>query len=216
MRLLLTGFEPFGGETLNPSAEVVHAIEAERLPGIDLHTSILPVRGRISFERLLPLIDDLEPDAWIGLGEAGGRPQVSVERVAINLLVDRNDPMHPNEEQTLVNGGPAAYFTRWPVTALVRHMADAGVRVAVSNTAGTYICNEVTYVTLHHLATASGWAGRNMTAGFVHLPYLPEQVATKAAGTPSMSLEMQVRSVRLAIEFVSAPHHAGTRTAAFG
>ncbi len=200
MRLLLTGFEPFGGETVNPSAEVVRGIDVSPVPGVELHTAVLPVRGRISLERLLPLLDDIEPDAWIGLGEAGGRSHVSVERVGINLLVDRGDRARPNEEQTLVEGGPAAYFARWPVAGLARHIMEAGVPAAVSNTAGTYICNEVTYVVLHHLATSPRWSGREMTAGFLHLPYLPGQAAAKRADTPSMVLETQVRGVRAAIE----------------
>lgn len=201
MRLLLTAFEPFGGETLNPSAEVLRAIEAAPPSDVDLHTAVLSVRGRISFDRLLPLLDDLAPDAWIGLGEAGGRPHLSVERTGINLLVDRGDPDRAADEQTLVEGAPAAYFTRWPVAGVAQRIADAGVPAAVSNTAGTYICNEVTYAVLHHLATAPRWSAREVTAGFLHLPYLPDQAATKPARTPSVALDAQVRGVRAAIEF---------------
>lgn len=197
MRLLLTGFEPFGGETVNPSGEVVRAIEASTPPDVDLKTMILPVRGRISFEQLLPAFKGGEFEAWLGLGEAGGRALLSVERTGINLLIDRGPEALDHGEQALVEGGPAAYFSRLPVAPLAEAMTAAGAPSAVSNTAGTYICNEVTYVMQHHLETV----GRDLPSGFIHLPYLPEQVAERP-GVPSMELETQVLGVRTAIEFI--------------
>jgi len=194
MRLLLTGFEPFGGETVNPSWEVARAIEASPPGGIELTTLRLPVTGRISFDRLLPTLEAGDFDAWLGLGEAGRRPHLSVERVGINVLVD--GPGAP--EQTLVEGGPAAYFSQLPVLELATAIAAAGAPARVSNTAGTYICNEVTYVVQHHLATSD----RSMPSGFIHLPYLPEQALNKRPDTPSMALETQVLGVRTALEFV--------------
>ena len=196
MRLLLTGFEPFGGETVNPSWEVARAIEAAPPPGIELTALRLPVVGRISFERLLPALDAGAFDAWLGLGEAGGRAHLSVERVGINVLLDRG-PLSTNlEEQALVEDGPAAYFSQLPVSDLASAMARAGAPTRVSNTAGTYICNEVTYVVQHHLAST----GRAMSSGFIHLPYLPEQALNKRTDTPSMALETQVLGVRTALE----------------
>lgn len=192
MRLLLTGFEPFGGETVNPSWQVASALAATPVEGVTLTILELPVRGRISFDRLLPVLAAGEHDAWLGLGEAGGRPFLSVERVGINLLVDGRGA----EEQPLVEGGPAAYFSRLPVAALAAAISKAGVPAQVSNSAGTYICNEVTYVVQHHLATS----GRELVSGFIHLPFLPEQAAAKPTGTPSMALETQVLGVRTAIE----------------
>ncbi len=213
MRLLLTGFEPFGGETVNPSGEVVRAIEASPPDGVDLTTIILPVRGRISFEQLIPAFEGGEFEAWLGLGEAGGRALLSVERVGINVLIDRGPGSLDHSEQTLVEGGPAAYFSRLPVAALAEAMTAAGAPSAGSNTAGTYICNEVTYAMQHHLETA----GRDVPSGFIHLPYLPQQV-TERPGTPSMELEMQLLGVRTAIEFirdlVEAPATAGAAGAA--
>lgn len=196
MRLLLSGFEPFGGERVNPSGEVVRAIEESPPPGVDLTTMILPVRGRISFERLIPALD--AQDAWLGLGEAGGRAQLSVERVGINVLLDRGPESSTPEEQALVEGGPAAYFSQLPVQDLAARINAAGAPALLSNSAGTYICNEVTYVVQHHLATT----GRTMPSGFIHLPYLPEQIPGKRPGVPSMALETQVRGVRAAIECI--------------
>lgn len=200
MRLLLTGFEPFGGEPVNPSWEVARAIEAAPLPGVEVTTLQLPVRGHISFERLLPALDAGDYDGWLGLGEAGGRAPLSVERVGINVLIDgRGAP-----EQLLVDGGPAAYFSRLPVAEVAAAILRVGVPAQVSNTAGTYICNEVTYVVQHHLASR----GRDIPSGFIHLPFLPEQASTKPPGTPSMALETQVLGVRAAIEFMLANREA--------
>ena len=197
MRLLLTGFEPFGVETLNPSQEVVRAIASEPPPGLKVDTFILPVVGRISFERLIPAFDTGGYDAWLGLGEAGGRPHLSVERVGINLLVDTGPLSPDHSEQTLVEDGAAAYFSTLPVTALAEAMSAAGAPTRVSNTAGAYICNEVLYAMSHHLAIT----GRDVAAGFVHLPYLPAQTVSKPA-QPSMALETQVLGVRAAIAFI--------------
>jgi pyroglutamyl-peptidase len=193
MRLLLTGFEPFGGETVNPSGEVARALEsAAPIEGVALTTLELPVRGRVSFERLLPALASGEYDAWLGLGEAGGRSVLSVERVGINVLIDgRGAP-----EQALVEDGPAAYFSRLPVAEVAAAISKAGVPAQVSNSAGTYICNEVTYVVQHYFAGA----GRETPSGFIHLPFLPEQAASKPPGTPSMALATQVAGVRAAIE----------------
>ncbi len=198
MRLLLTGFESFGGEHVNPSDEVVRALALAPPSGVDLEAMILAVRGRISFEQLLPELDRGEYDAWLGLGEAGGRAQLSVERVGINVLVDRGPDSPTQEEQTLVEGGPVAYFSQLPAGDLARRISEAGAPTVLSNSAGTYICNEVTYVVQHHLAST----GRVMPSGFIHLPYLPEQIPGKRPGVPSMALETQVLGVRAAIDCI--------------
>jgi len=209
VRLLLTGFEPFGIETLNPSQEVVRAITSEPLPGIELDTLILPVVGRISFDRLIPAFDAGGYDAWLGLGEAGGRAHLSVERVGINVLIDRGPLSNNHGEQALIADGAAAYFSTLPVTALAEAMSAAGAPTRVSNSAGTYICNEVLYAMGHHVAVA----GREVPAGFIHLPYLPAQTTSKPA-QPSMALETQVLGVRAAIasigELVAARATAAT------
>ena len=214
MRLLLSGFEPFGGETVNPSAEVVAQVASQPPAGVEVTPLVLPVRGRVSFERLIPAFEAGGYDAWLGLGQAGGRAALSVERVGINLLIDsgkrRPDETSGPEEQTLVQGAPAAYFSRLPVAAVARRMTEAGAPSAVSNTAGAYICNEATYVMQHHLHSA----GRDVPSGFIHLPYLPEQVADKPSATPSMALKTQVLGVRVAIEVMQELVVARVATAA--
>ena len=195
MRLLLTGFEPFGGEIVNPSEAVVRVIGADPPPGVELTVLVLPVQLNSGFEHLLPALIAEPFDAWLGLGEAGGRAQLSVERVGINVFVDSARPVEQREEQAIVEGGPAGYFSRLPQARLSQRMRAAGAPTAVSNTAGTYYCNESLYVVQHHLSTM----GFDIPSGFIHLPYLPQQIADKPPGTPSMSLETQLVGVRAAI-----------------
>ncbi len=198
MRLLLTGFEPFGGESVNPSQEVVRAIEAAPPDGVEVTPLILPVRGGVGLEVLAPAFDEGDFDAWLGLGQAGARVALSVERVGINVLVERDGEDGDAREQPIVPGGPGGYFSQLPVHDLARHISAAGAPAVVSNSAGTYICNEVTYAMQHHLAQRD----LHRPSGFIHLPYLPEQVEGKRGGTPSMSLEMQIAGVRAAVEYV--------------
>jgi pyroglutamyl-peptidase len=198
MRLLLTGFEPFNGESVNPSAEVVRAIETDPPTGIQLTTMILPVRFRSVAERILPALDGGAHDAWLGLGEAGKRAQLSVERVGINVFVDAALPVADRVEHTIREGGPDAYFARLPLHDLAATMREAGAPSVVSNTAGTYCCNESIYTVGHHLTET----GRDLLAGFIHLPYLPEQTTTKPVGTASMALDTQLRGIRAAIELL--------------
>lgn len=194
MRLLLTGFEPFGGETVNPSGEIVKALAADPPAGVELATMVLPVHFRSVAEGILPALES--HDAWLGLGEAGKRAHLAVERVGINVFVDSSLPVEQREELTIREGGPDAYFARLPLHEMASRMREAGAPSAVSNTAGTYCCNESIYTVQHHLAETGG----DMPSGFIHVPYLPEQVADKPVGTPSMALETQVLGVRAAIE----------------
>ena len=205
MRLLLTGFAPYGGETVNPSAELLRALASAPPNGVELTTLELPVRARVSFELLVPAIEGGGFDGWLGLGQAGGRPQLSVERLGINVLAARetergasDEERSAAEEERLVEDGPAAYFSQLPVVRLAEHITAAGAPAAVSNSAGAYICNELIYVVQHHLASA----GRELPSGFIHLPYLPQQLAGKPPATPSMALETQLLGVRAAVEFI--------------
>ena len=198
MKLLLSGFEPFGGETINPSGAVLRAIESAPPPDIELTTLELAVRGRVSFKLLVTAFERGDYDAWLGLGQAGGRPRLSVERIGVNLLFDRDGESAAVVEHPLVEGAPVAYFAGLPVREIAERMTAAGAPTAVSSDAGTYICNEALYAMQHHLATV----GRDLPSGFVHLPYLPEQLAGKPPSTPSMELETQTLGVRTAVEFV--------------
>jgi pyroglutamyl-peptidase len=173
--VLVTGFEPFGGERANPSAVAVRAIAADSPPDVVLHTLVLPV----SFARTGGILRDAvarhRPDIVIATGQAGGRPELSVERVAINLTefdVADNDGARV-ADAPVVAGGPAAYFAPMPVKPVLAALHAAGVPAHISNSAGTHLCNHVLYLLGHLAATERP----DLCAGFLHLPWLPEQAA---------------------------------------
>jgi len=185
-KILFTGFDPFGGESINPSWEAVVALPAE-VDGITIVTAKIPVVFGKSAEVLLDIVQRERPCAVICVGQAGGRAGITIERVAINcddVTMADNDGYTP-VDQPIAADGPAAYFATLPIKAMVENLRQNGIPAAVSNSAGTYVCNHVMYAVLHHAATH----GLPMAAGFVHIPYLPQQVTDKAA-SPSMSLEM--------------------------
>lgn len=188
MRILLTGFEPFGGSALNPSQQVV-----EQLAGkTTVQGLVLPVDGQQAPQVLLRAVDSFRPQAVVCLGEASRRAVISIERVAINLLDYRiaDNTGQIVTDLPVVPGGPAAHFVTLPVREMLRAVQAAGVPAELSLSAGAYLCNQVLYTVLHHLA------GSSVLAGFVHLPALPEQVAAGSERMPSMSLEADLRAVR--------------------
>ena len=193
--VLVTGFEPFGGETTNPSWQV-----AEMLPGSVAGFSVAKLRVPCEFRRAIEVvaqaIERHEPALVVCLGQAGGRSRIGVERVAINVDDARapdNAGRQPVDEPIAV-GGPPAYFATLPVKAMVAGMRAAGVPVELSNTAGTYVCNHLMYGVLHFLAGS----GRSARAGFLHLPYSEAQVLDKA-GLAAMSLATMARGIEAAI-----------------
>lgn len=197
MKLLLTGFEPFGGQTINPSERVVRVLGQQSIAGVELHTAILPVDRKRGPAQLLEHVAGVQPDAVICLGEAGRRVRVSIERVAINLL-DYRIPDNTGQQvidEPIVADGPDAYFVTLPVRALLHAVQEANVPAELSLSAGTFLCNQVTYTVLHHVASTR----RRCMAGFIHLPYLPEQVVHEAQPLPSMALETMARGIGAAI-----------------
>ena len=145
MKILLTGFEPFGGSLVNPSAEVVRALAGHQIGNVDLHTILLPVTCDGGPAMLLQAIESVEPDIVLCLGQAGGRSTLSLERVAINLL-DFSMPDNAGKNMTdepIIADGPAAYFATLPVRLLLTAIRKAGVPAELSLTAGAYLCNQV-------------------------------------------------------------------------
>lgn len=182
--LLITGFAPFGGETINPSWEAVRRLP-DALGGVVLHKMELPVEFTAAADLLWAEVERLRPDAVLSVGQAGGRDAVTPEFVAINLRHGRiadNAGVQPRDE-AIVPGGPAAYFATVPVRRMTEAGEKTGVPCRCSYTAGTFVCNEVLYTLLHRLRD------RNVPAGFVHVPYLPEQ------GSPSLTLEEMIRAL---------------------
>jgi pyroglutamyl-peptidase len=198
--VLLTGFEPFNTATINPSWEAVRALEGWRGAGFTVEVLELPcVFGR-AIDALKEAVDRLRPDVVIATGQAGGRAELSVERIAINvddaLFLD-NAAQQPIDT-AIVPGGPAAYFTTLPIKAIVREIRARGFPAGVSQTAGTFVCNHVFYGLMHHLA------GQPVRAGFIHVPFLPEQAAAYPGGAPGMALEDMIAGLRVAVEVAVA------------
>ena len=192
-KVLLTGFEPFGNATSNPSGEIV-----KQISGDNIVTAILPVAYTQSAERLLSLIEQHNPDVVICLGQAEGRTAITPERVAINLddarLAD-NEGVLRNDVKILEDG-PDAYFSTLPVNELVAAIKAQGIPAAVSLSAGAFLCNHVFYVAQNKSA------GSSIRSGFVHVPLMDSQAA-EFPGLPTMPLDQMVRAVRAMIEVVA-------------
>ena len=189
-KVLLTGFEPFGKATLNPSGEIV-----KQISGDNIVTAILPVAYAQSAERLLALIAEHKPDVVICLGQAEGRTHISLERIAINLddarLAD-NEGVIRNDVPIVVDG-PVAFENTLPVKDIVKAINDAGVPAAVSLSAGAFLCNHVFYVAQDHFKDTK------VRSGFVHVPLMDEQ-AGEFPGLPTMPLDQMVKAVRTMLE----------------
>lgn len=193
-RVLLTGFEPFAGASLNPSEQIVNALKARQIEGVELHTAVLPVVFTESSELLRHLIKLHNPDVVICLGQAEGRSEVSFERVAINLDDARlaDNAGRTVTDQPIVEDGPEAKFTTLPVKEMVAAVRAEGIAAGLSTTAGTFVCNHIFYAMQHALA------GTSVLSGFIHVPLMAEQAAD-FAGLPTMPLDQQVRAIEIAI-----------------
>jgi pyroglutamyl-peptidase len=198
--VLLTGFEPFGGAALNPSWEALRQLEGWETKDFRVEVRLLPcVFGRAA-EALLAFVDEVRPDIAIAVGQAGGRPEISIERIAINVDDARfldNAGQQPIDVP-IVADGPAAYFTTLPIKAMVAAIRERGLKAGVSQTAGTFVCNHVFYALMHHLR------GRPVRAGFIHVPFLPEQADAWPEPCPSMTLDDMVAGLRVAVEVALA------------
>jgi len=189
-KVLLTGFEPFGTATSNPSGEIV-----KQISGDNIVTAILPVAYTQSAERLLELIADHNPDVVICLGQAEGRTQITPEKVAINLddarLADNEGVLR--NDMKIIDAGPDGYFSTLPVNEIVEAIKAKGVPAAVSLSAGAFLCNHVFYV------AQNKFAGTKVRSGFVHVPLMDSQ-APEFPGLPTMPLDQMVTAVRAMLE----------------
>lgn len=200
MKILVTAFEPFNGRDINPSQLILEKLEAPK--GVSLIKELLPVEFKSTTKILKALLEQHQPDVVLSLGQAGNRPEISVERVAINLdncrssngqnTIADNAGDAPVDESIVV-GGPQAYFSNLPVWDMVKAIQDAGVEVAVSYTAGTFVCNHVMYTVLHEVASNYP----EMKAGFIHVPFLPEQNPTTGY---TMELADMVKGIQACVE----------------
>ncbi len=194
MKIIVTGFDPFGGETINPSIECVKALP--EIEGVELIRLELPTVFKESAKRLNEVINDVKPDAVLSVGQAGGRPGITMERIAINVddaRIPDNISQQPIDEAIQLDG-EAAYFTTLPIKRIVKAIREAGILAEVSNSAGTFVCNHIMYQALF----AATKADKPFKAGFMHIPFIPEQTTDK----PSLPLEESTKAVQIAIETI--------------
>lgn len=190
-KLLITGFQPFDGESVNPALEVAKGLQGKTIHGYDVIAREIPVVRFEALKAVQAAIEELQPDAVITIGQAGGRPDITVERVGINIddfRIPDNKGNQPIDEP-IVAGGPVAYWATLPIKKMVANVKAQGIPASVSNSAGTYVCNHLLYGLLHYLTTQGKTA---IPAGFIHIPYLPEQMAVRSgkdAQVATMSLD---------------------------
>lgn len=191
-RLLITGFEPFGGEIINPSWEVVKSLPCA-IGDYELTKLLLPVVFGLAAEKVLEASEEICPDVIVCIGQAGGRGEVTPELVGINLRhasISDNAGNKPQDEP-IIEGGQAAYFSTIPVRKISEAISAEGVPSKVSYSAGAYVCNDLLYTLLNH------YDGTSTRVGFIHIPY-----ATEQEKTPSMSLSDMKKAIIKAVEAI--------------
>jgi pyroglutamyl-peptidase len=200
--VLVTGFEPFDGESVNPSQAIVRALDGAAIAGHRVVGVSLPCEFGASAAALCEAIDRCQPTLVLALGQAGGRTDLSLERVAINVddaRIPDNAGAAPVDEPVVAEG-PAAYFSTLPIKAMVAALRAQEIPASVSQSAGTYVCNHLFYALQHRLASGG------VRSGFMHLPLLPEQAA-RSPGQPSMPLQTMLAGVRIALATALTTRH---------
>ena len=192
-KILLCAFDPFGGEVINPALEAIKLVDTV---GIELEKCEVPTVFYRSIEVVTDRIEKFKPDAILMIGQAGGRDKITPERIAINISdanIDDNEGNRPSDEPVAV-GAPAAYFSTLPIKGIATALNAEGIPSAISNSAGTFVCNHLMFGVLNYIAERS----LDAIAGFIHIPFLPEQVVGRE-GVPSLPLSVDVRAIEIAI-----------------
>ena len=200
MKILVTGFDPFGGELLNPSFEAVKRLP-DTIAGAHIYKLEIPTVFHQSAQLLNTKIKDIQPDIVLSVGQAGGRAAITPERVAINLddaRIPDNEKNQPIDEAIQVDG-QSAYFTQLPIKAMVHAIKEAGIPASVSNTAGTFVCNHLMYQLLYTIDHEFP----GMRGGFIHVPFVPQQVIDKPHH-PSMNLDDIAKGLEVGIGAIVA------------
>ncbi|MGL5150892.1 MAG: pyroglutamyl-peptidase I [Clostridium sp.] len=196
MKVLVTGFDPFGGEAINPALEAVKMLP-DTISGAEVIKLEIPTVFRKALEKIEEAVETHKPDIVLSIGQAGGRFGITPERVAINIddaRIKDNEGNQPIDE-VVYGDGEAAYFSNLPIKAMVKEVQEGGLPASVSNTAGTFVCNHVMYGVLYMVDKKYP----DMRGGFIHVPYIPQQVVTKG-NMPSMSTEDISRGLALCIK----------------
>lgn len=194
-KVLITGFDPFGGESINPAFEAVKALP-DSIEGYEIIKKEIPTVFEKSYKVLFETIDQVKPEIVICVGQAGGRFEVSPERVAINVddaRIKDNEGNQPIDVKVFEDG-ENAYFTNLPIKKMVDDMKQGSVPAVVSNTAGTFVCNHIMYALMYYINKNK----LDIRGGFIHVPYLPEQVLDKK-GQPFMSQELITKGLEISI-----------------
>ncbi len=194
MKILITGFEPFGGQQINPSWEAVNKLPT----AIGSHQIVkakMPVTFSGSRQKIVELIDEHKPDVLLMVGQKGGSYDINCERIAVNLADSKkadNEGFLPSD-LPVCNGAPAAYFATIPLKQVVAALQSEGIPATISNSAGLYVCNCMYFSALHHCAECN----MNTRVGFIHVPYLPQQVVE--GKKPSMALDVVSRALHVVV-----------------
>jgi len=194
--VLVTGFGPFGGEPINPALEAIKMLDGRIIGDCRIVTRELPVTRFEAIDAIVKFRQDIDPVLVLAVGQAGGRLEITPERVAINVddyRIPDNGGFQPIDEP-IIKDAPAAYWSTLPIKAMVVAMRKAGIPASVSNSAGTFVCNHLFYGLMHHLSQSGG----KVRGGFVHIPYLPEQAA-RIGAQPSMAVETIVKGLEVAL-----------------
>jgi pyroglutamyl-peptidase len=198
MKILVTAFEPFGKETVNPALEILKLLPDSLFGQTILKLTVPTVRYK-SVNAIIEMIETHHPDVVLSLGQAGGRADITFERIGINIDdygIEDNEHNMPTDEKVVENG-PDAYMVNLPIKDIVHNLRDALIPASVSNTAGTFVCNHVIYAVRHYCETNQ----LNIKSGFIHVPFLPQQVVDKPTFA-SMPLEIMEKGILLAIETI--------------
>lgn len=197
MRILVTGFEPFGQDNVNPSSELLKKLPSQILTADVIKLEIPVVRWK-ALDKIREAIKEYSPDVVLSVGQLAGRSDISIERVAINIddyQMPDNDGNKPIDEP-IIKDAPNAYFMSIPIKAIHKKLIENRMPASISNTMGTYLCNHVAYGVANMISEYE-----NIKSGFIHIPILPEQAINKPK-TPSMSLETSTRAIELVIEAI--------------
>lgn len=188
-KLLITGFDPFGGATVNPSWQAVSRLP-DTVGDFELCKLEIPTVYDLATRVVLEKAAEFQPDVILCVGQAGGRDSITPERIGVNIRDARISDNAGNQPrgEFVAEDGPAAYFATVPVVKMVQAVEAAGIKATVSNSAGAFVCNDTLYGVLHH------FAGTDVRCGFIHVPYIPQQ------GNPSMELEQITAGLQAAIE----------------
>lgn len=200
MKLLLTGFDPFGGEPINPAWEAVKLV-SDKIGDVEVVKLQVPTVFYKSIDTVAKAIEEEKPDVVLCIGQAGGRYDLTPERVAINIndaRIPDNEGNQPLDGPVFEDGAPA-YFTTLPIKAMVAAIREAGVPASISNTAGTYVCNHLMYGVLYTLAKQYP----EVRGGFMHVPFITSQVVNRATPAPCLSLEAIAKGIEASIQAIS-------------